>query len=169
MISPAFELRAYWYIYGIIIVWVKGFAIFWMYVLVCGLYITWSKQFKQWEIHSLWFLGSIVIDSALTRYVSSCAIDITQMNVHCNLVTLWSGCAKQTIFLFVGAKPNKGLNSRSRRDRKWARERQSERSWKKEPTERIGEGWRRRAVRSRQRSAEGSSEGRPVRMSWHSS
>ena len=30
------------------------------------------------------------------------------------------------LFVSFGAKPNKGLSSRSRRDRKWARERQSE-------------------------------------------
>ena len=27
--------------------WVKSFAIFW-YILVCGVYITWPKQFKLW-------------------------------------------------------------------------------------------------------------------------
>ena len=53
-------------------------------------------------------------------------------------------------FVCFGAKPNKGLSPRSRRDRKWVRER--ERSWTKE----LGEGsWRRvTRVASRQRTAE---------------
>ena len=81
-----------------------------------------------------------------------------------------------------------------RRDRKWGRKGRSERSqrssWKRNPERGVGKGmqrgWvgkeRRRetvengaegtnqdelAVLSRQRSAEGSSEGRPVKMSWH--
>ena len=43
-------------------------------------------------------------------------------------------------FVCFGAKTNKGLSPRSRRDRKWVRER--ERIWTKEPTEGVGDGWR---------------------------
>ena len=40
-----------------------------------------------------------------------------------------------------GAKPNKGLSPRSRRDRKWVRER--ERSWQRNSQKKeVGEGWR---------------------------
>ena len=42
-------------------------------------------------------------------------------------------------FVCFGAKPNKGLSPRSRRDREWVRERES---WTKELGERVGEGWR---------------------------
>ena len=50
------------------------------------------------------------------------------------------------LFVCFGAKQNKSLSSRSRRDRKWTRERWSERSWKKGTQWRSWRGWRRRAV-----------------------
>ena len=55
-------------------------------------------------------------------------------------MTLWTGYAKQTIFCCFCAKPNIGLSSRSRRDRKWARERRSERSWKKNAERQLAKG-----------------------------
>ena len=76
------------------------------------------------------------------------------------------------LFVDFGAKPSKGLSSRSRRDRKWARERESE---LEEGTHRkaVGEGWRRGAVdteeTNRHEIGSRSSEGRPVKMSQHSS
>ena len=53
------------------------------------------------------------------------------------------------LFVYFGAKTNKGLSSRSRRDRKWARERER-RSWKKDPEKAVGDGWRRVAVDTEQ-------------------
>ena len=89
-------------------------------------------------------------------------------------VTLCRWSAKQTIPLSVLARnQTKGLDSRSRRDRKWVRER--ERSWTKEL---IEVSWRRvTRVASRHRTSERPvgwdrvqrSEGRPVKMSQHSS
>ena len=43
-------------------------------------------------------------------------------------------------FVCFGAKPNKGLSPRSRRNRKWIRERET--SWTKELKEGVGEEWR---------------------------
>ena len=65
------------------------------------------------------------------------------MNVESILfVTLWRGCAKQTIFVCFGAKP-KTWNWDLGQDRKWGRKGRSEKeetaSWKKEPT---GGSWR---------------------------
>ena len=94
--------------------------------------------------------------------------------IHCD--TMKRVRQVDNLFVCFGAKPNKGLSSRSRRDRKWARERRSERSWKKEPREGS---WRRVTQKGRrQQTAEESSrheigsrssEGRPVKMSQHSS
>ena len=53
----------------------------------------------------------------------------------------------KNLFVCFGAKPNKGLSSKSRRDRKWARERQRERERERERVEKrnsekaVGEGW----------------------------
>ena len=44
------------------------------------------------------------------------------------------------LFDCFGAKPNKGLSLRSRRDRKWTRERRSERNWRKKRQKAVGEG-----------------------------
>ena len=55
-------------------------------------------------------------------------------------------CQADDLFVYFGAKPKKDLSSRSRRDRKWAKERRSERSWKKELKEGVGEGWCRGTV-----------------------
>ena len=49
------------------------------------------------------------------------------------------------LFVCFGAKPKKGLSSRSRRAQCWAKERQSG-CWKKELREAVGEGWCRRTV-----------------------
>ena len=93
-------------------------------------------------------------------------------------VTLW-GRVRQADNLLVcfGAKPNKGLSPRSST---WPEVGKGtrERVGKRNPERRVGEGRRRRAVASRQRTAaetsrreKGSrgSEGRPVKMSQHSS
>ena len=89
-------------------------------------------------------------------------------------VTLCRWSAKQTIPLSVLARnQTKGLDSRFRRDRNCVRER--ERNWKKGLREGVGEGWREWPVdtgQQRDQSDEiGSScsEGRPVKMSQHSS
>ena len=90
-------------------------------------------------------------------------------------VTLCRWSTKQTIPSSVLTRNQpKGLDSRSRRDRKWVRER--ERDWTKGLTEAI---WRRvTRVACRHRTAEvtsrhergfSRSEGRPVKMSQHSS
>ena len=67
------------------------------------------------------------------------------------------------LFVCFGAKPNKGPNFDATGS---GQGNASQQSWKKE----LREGsWRRVTQKgSRQRSAEGSSEGKPVRMSWHS-
>ena len=94
-----------------------------------------------------------------------------------DFVTLsrWS-CSADDPFVCFGAKPNKGLSPRSST---WPEVGKREReSWTKEPTGRIGDGRWRGAVGNRHRTAEetsrheigsSSSEGRPVKMSKHSS
>ena len=89
-------------------------------------------------------------------------------------VTLCRWSAKQTIPLSVLARnQTKGLYSRSRRDRKYVRER--ERNWTKGLREGVGEGWREWPVDSGHRKDQSDeigssrSEGRRVKMSQQTS
>ena len=64
----------------------SSFVIFW-YVLVCDAYITWSKQFKLWEVPFV--VGSIVIVGALTCCAllhSLCDLKDMQMNVQYSII-----------------------------------------------------------------------------------
>ena len=65
---------------------VKSFAIFW-YMLVCGTYIMWPKQFKLWE--RLDMDGSFMKIGALTHrtlFHSMYDLIAAQMIVQCNLI-----------------------------------------------------------------------------------
>ena len=119
---------------------------------------------------------SIYIYIYIDRYITDSDIYLSQFLTIDLSVTLRRGCAKQTIFLFVLARnQNKDLSPKSRRNWKWARERQSEEMEKETQRRR----WRRVTQSGgRQRTAEEtsrhekvsrSSEGRPVKMSQHSS
>ena len=77
-------------------------------------------------------------------------------------------------FVSFSAKPNKGLSPRSRRDRKWVRERELELD-KGTQRKAVGQGWRElpvdteAEVTSRHERGSSSSEGRQVKMRQHSS
>ena len=90
--------------------------------------------------------------------------DIETMCKQKNCDTMWVVHHADDPFVCFGAKPNKGLSSRS----------STRAEVDKGTREKLEKGTQRRSWRrvtqkgSRQRSAEGSSEGRPVRMSRHS-
>ena len=63
-----------------------NFAIFW-YILVCGIDITWSKQFKPWKLSTV--VTSIMIFGVLTHCIllhSVYDLKAIQMNVQCCLI-----------------------------------------------------------------------------------
>ena len=64
--------------------WVKSFAIFWLYMLICSMYIIWPKQFKVLTV-----VSSIVVIGALTycallHYIYN--LKAAQMNVQHSLI-----------------------------------------------------------------------------------
>ena len=63
-------------------------------------------------------------------------------------------CQADDLFVCFGGKQNKGLGSRSRRDRKRARELQSEKVRKRNPKKAVSEGWRRGSVDNGQKKEE---------------
>ena len=96
-----------------------------------------SSAFQFHYIQSfliLYFLYAILLRSLiLLLIVSSFSCYLIYLGATC-VVTLCRWSAKRTILLSILARnQTKGLDSRSRRDRRWVRER--ERSWTKELTE----------------------------------
>ena len=79
-------LTKFYYLSLVILGWVKSFAIFWN-ILVCGVYIWWSKQFKPWKI--LTVVVSIMVDAALTYSALlyfMYDLKIAQMNIQYTLI-----------------------------------------------------------------------------------
>ena len=144
----------------------------WSLVIYCLHIVQW---FKLCSLILIVQFGTVKWFQALLSNTNdstwvSCWVGLLRVMIY---VTLCRWSTKQTIPLSVLAgNQTKGLDSRSRRDRKWIRER--ERSWTKELTEVSWRRVTRVAVDTGQQkwavsmSESSTSEGRPVKMGWHS-